>query len=98
MRIEIHLDKKVSKWLDKLEKSDKKAQIAIDYFLNEKLKNEERDPRTLGRKVQGFNDNRWRWRVGVYRIIALVDERGEIFVIQVIKIAKKGDKTYKEYD
>lgn len=65
-------------------------------YLYERLSDFKGDPRTLGRKVQGFNDNRWRWRVGQYRIIGLVDESGEIFIIQVIKIAKKGDKTYKD--
>lgn len=93
----IEIDKKVSKWLDKLEKRDITTLKRLDVFLD-KLANFNGDPRTLGRKVESFHDGRWRWRVGDYRIIGLVKESGEVFIIQIIKIAPKGDKTYKDHD
>ena len=44
--------------------------------------------------LQGFNDNRYRWRIGEYRIIGIV-ENGKTKIIKVIKIDKRDSTTYK---
>ena len=45
------------------------------------------------KKLQGFS-NRYRWRIGDYRIIGII-ENGEFKIIEIIKIAKRDDNTYK---
>lgn len=95
MAMEIILDKKVDKVLVKLAKSAPKEHLRIMEFLGNKLATSE-NPCLLpnAKHLQGFDDNRYRWRIGEYRIIGIV-ENGKYRIIQVIKIAKRDDGTYK---
>jgi len=94
MSFNVVLENKCNRFLKKLAKSNAKSFKLIVSFL-EKLENQE-NPCTLpnAKHLQGFNDNRYRWRIGEYRIIGIV-ENGEMKIIQVIKIAKRDDNTYK---
>ena len=95
MSYEITLKKQVSKFLDKLEKSAPSEHSKIIIFLNEKLSTSD-NPCLLSNAthLQGYNDNRYRWRLGNYRIIGIVNN-GEFQVIEIIKIARRNEHTYK---
>ncbi|MGX2983054.1 type II toxin-antitoxin system RelE family toxin [Helicobacter sp. 23-1045] len=95
MNFEIIVDKKADKALSKLQKSAPKAHLRIIEFLDSKLSNA-KNPHLLpnAKRLQGFDDNRYRWRVGEYRIIGII-ENGTYKIIQIIKIAKRDDGTYK---
>lgn len=41
-----------------------------------------------------YDDNRYRWRLGDYRIIGIV-ENNTFKLIQIIKIAKRDENTYR---
>lgn len=42
------------------------------------------DPRTLGAALKGEHDGYWRWRIGDYRVIGLVeDERITILIVRI---------------
>jgi mRNA interferase RelE/StbE len=42
------------------------------------------DPRELGAPLKGEHDGYWRWRIGDYRVIALIeDARALILVVRV---------------
>ncbi|STO97579.1 type II toxin-antitoxin system RelE/ParE family toxin [Helicobacter canis] len=95
MSYNIAYEKKVIKFLKKLAKSAPREFVKIDIFLNESLATCE-NPCTLpnAKHLQGFNDNRYRWRLGDYRIIGIV--KNDTFqVIQIIKVAKRDENTYK---
>ena len=93
MSCKISIDKKPAKFLQKLAKSTPKAYIKIDEFLSNDLPSAT-NPCTLpnAKHLQGFSDNRYRWRLGDYRIIGIV-ENGAFYIIQIIKIAKRDEKT-----
>lgn len=94
MRFNVVLENKCDKFLKKLVKSDTKSFKLIVSFL-EKLENHE-NPCTLpnAKHLQDFNDNRYRWRLGDYRIIGIV-KNGKTKIIQIIRIAKRDESTYK---
>lgn len=95
MSYKIEYEKKAVKFLKKLAKSAPREFFKIDTFLNESLTTCE-NPCTLpnAKHLQGFNDNRYRWRIGEYRIIGIV-ENGKTKIIKVIKIDKRDSTTYK---
>lgn len=95
MSYEIKFKKQVDKFLLKLAKSTPKDFLKIDFFLKDELPNCE-NPCTLpnAKRLQGFKNNCYRWRLGDYRIIGIV-ENGETRIIQIIKIAKRDENTYK---
>ncbi|EOA2864014.1 MULTISPECIES: type II toxin-antitoxin system RelE family toxin [Campylobacter] len=95
MSCKIEYEKRVVKFLKKLAKSAPKEFFKIDTFLNEILPNCE-NPCILpnAKYLQGFNDNRYRWRLGDYRIIGIV-KNDTFHFIQVIKISKRDENTYK---
>lgn len=94
MNNKISIDKKNTKFLQKLAKSAPKEYVKILNFLYGILSKSD-NPCTLpnAKYLQGFDDNRYRWRVGNYRIIGIV-ENDEFFIIKIIKIAKRNEKTY----
>lgn len=95
MSFEIKYEKKCVKFLKKLVKSAPKEFFKIDSFLNEILAVDENPCKLINAKhLQGYTDNRYRWRLGEYRIIGIV-ENGETKIIQVIKISKRDENTYK---
>lgn len=93
MSCKVVIDKKATKALQKLSKN-REIYTKMRVFLTETLPNAE-NPCTLpnAKHLQGFTDNRYRWRLGDYRIIGLVKD-GEYYIVQVIKIAKRDEKTY----
>ena len=95
MSYKIEYEKKAVNFLKKLAKSAPREFFKIDTFLNESLTTCE-NPCTLpnAKHLQGFNDNRYRWRIGEYRIIGIV-ENGKTKIIKVIKIDKRDSTTYK---
>nr|WP_321431599.1 hypothetical protein [uncultured Campylobacter sp.] len=95
MSYEILIDKKADKFLKNLQKGQKKEFEKIVFFLNDILKNTD-EPYNLpnSKKLQGFTDNRYRWRLNNYRIIGKIIN-GEFKIIQIIKISKRDESTYK---
>ncbi len=95
MNYEIQLTKQVLKFLNKLEKSTPSEHSKIVIFLNEKLSTNQNPCMLSNAKyLQGFDDNRYRWRLGNYRIIGIVNN-GEFKIIEIIKISKQDESTYK---
>lgn len=94
MSYKIEIDKKADKFMSKLAKSQPEYHFKIDTFIKEKLAKDE-NPCILpnAKHLQGYKDNRYRWRLGDYRIIAKV-QNGELKIIQIIKIDKRGNNTY----
>lgn len=94
MSYKVVISKKVDKELKKIAKGDKEAHLDIMIFIERKLTLE--NPCTLpnAKHLKGFSDNRYRWRLGNYRIIGIV-ENGEFKIIQIIKISKRDENTYK---
>lgn len=86
----ILLKKQVEKDLRRLKKSkfDKEITLKINAFL-EKLKNTEK-PSALAnaKKLRGYNGKGYRWRIGDYRIIGIIED-GEVKIIEIIKIAHR---------
>lgn len=95
MSYKIIIEKRADKSLKSITKRQRKWGERINFFINNSLQNAE-NPCTLPncKKLQGFNDNRYRWRLGDYRIIGIV-ENEEFKIIQIIKISKRDDSTYK---
>lgn len=95
MSCKVLIDEKVFKFLDKFSKTNRKMYGRIDTFLNETLPNAE-NPCTLpnAKKLVGFDDNRYRWRLGDYRVIGIVKKQ-EFHIVQVIKVSIKNEDTYK---
>lgn len=89
----IRLRKSAQKELQKIFYGNPNSALKIEIFLT-KLQSIP-NPTTLpnAKKLQGFS-NHYRWRIGDYRIIGIV-ENGEFKIIEIIKIAKRDDNTYK---
>ncbi len=73
--------------LEKISKGNAKQALMIRQFLGELalVKNPKNLPN--GEKMQGYDDNRYRWRVGSYRVIGLVKDKE--LLIQIIKISSR---------
>lgn len=90
---EIFITDNANKSLNKLKKSNPKQHLKIiDFMLT--LETSE-NPCSLpnAKALKGFS-NKYRWRLGDYRIIANV-EKNEVYIIEITKIDKRDDKTYK---
>lgn len=90
MSYNITIDTKANLFLKKLAKTAPKNFEKIDNFL---LRLESiQEPLKLPNctKLVAFSDNRYRWRLGNHRIIAIIAKNQ----IQIIHIAKKDEKTY----
>lgn len=95
MSYEIKMRDKPVKYLKKLAKSAPKEFIKIDKFIYGTL-SVDKNPCILpsAKYLQGYNDNRYRWRLGNYRIIGIVNN-GEFKIIEIIKIDRRSERTYK---
>lgn len=73
--------------LEKISKGNAKQALMIRQFLGELalVKNPKNLPN--GEKMQGYDDNHYRWRVGSYRVIGLVKDKE--LLIQIIKISSR---------
>ena len=94
MSYKIHIKNQAKKILAKLAKSAPKDFLKINNLLENELPNCE-NPCALpnAKHLQGFSDNRWRWRIGDYRIIGIV-QNGEFKIIEIIEILRRQSKTY----
>ncbi len=90
MSYNITIDTKANLFLKKLAKTAPKDFEKIDNFL---LRLESiQEPLKLPNctKLVAFSNNRYRWRLGNHRIIAIIAKNQ----IQIIHIAKRDEKTY----
>lgn len=85
--MKIIINKKADKELLKIFQGNKNYGFKIQAFINEVLSNSE-NPIALpnAKKLQGLK-NHYRWRVGDYRIIGVVENK--ILTIEIIKIAHR---------
>jgi len=66
-----------------LKKMDKKIAAFILSFIEEKLINCN-DPRAYGKSLQGSLKDKWRYRIGDYRILAKIeDEKVTIIIVEI---------------
>jgi mRNA interferase RelE/StbE len=72
--------------LKQLKKMDKKIASFILSFIEEKLLGCE-NPRAYGKSLQGNLKDKWRYRVGDYRILAKIED--EKVIITVIEIGHR---------
>lgn len=89
MKYSIEITPSVEKWFDKFNRANPKQAKKIVKFIEENLATSE-NPCFLSnaKKLSGFSDNRYRWRLGNYRIIGIV-KNDEFKLIQIIKIAHR---------
>ena len=90
MSYNITIDTKANLFLKKLAKTAPKDFEKIDNFLLrlESIQESLKLPNCT--KLVAFSDNRYRWRLGNHRIIAIIAKNQ----IQIIHIAKRDEKTY----
>jgi mRNA interferase RelE/StbE len=69
-------------------KMDKKILAFIISFIEEKLVNCE-NPRLYGKALQGNLNDKWRYRVGDYRILAKIED--DVLVIVIIEVGHRKD-------
>ncbi len=95
--MEIKIEEKVLKYLKKLQKGDFKSAIKIQSFIYNNLLNA-KNPTMLPncKDVENAKDDRWRWRIGQYRIIGVIEKENKIKILLIIEIDKKSDTTYKK--
>jgi mRNA interferase RelE/StbE len=72
--------------LAELAKLDRGAQKRIVKFLQERVLGR-RDPRELGRALTGEKAGFWRYRIGDYRAICLVDD--DVRIVKVMRVAHR---------
>ena len=74
------------KSLIKINKADSKSADKIQFFLDNLA--QAKRPKSLpnGEKMKGYDD-RYRWRVGNYRIIGLIKDKE--LIIEIIKISTR---------
>ncbi len=74
--------------VNQLKKMDKKIAALILSYIEEKLVDCE-NPRLFGKALQGNLDDKWRYRVGEYRILAKIEDDAVVIVIVEIGHRKK---------
>lgn len=86
--IKVFIETKAEKELERLYRANKKVAKKIQIFITERLPNIE-NPCLLpnAKKLQSY-DNCYRWRLGAYRVIGIV-ENNEFKIIKIIKIAHR---------
>ncbi|WP_312654538.1 type II toxin-antitoxin system RelE/ParE family toxin [Proteiniclasticum sp.] len=85
MRYKVEYTKTAVKQLKKM---DKKIAALILSYIENKLVNCE-NPRVIGKVLQGNLDDKWRYRVGDYRILAKIED--EKVIITVVEIGHRRD-------
>ncbi|MBN1624301.1 MAG: type II toxin-antitoxin system RelE/ParE family toxin [Clostridia bacterium] len=71
-----------------LKKMDKKIAAFILAYIEEKLVNCE-NPRLYGKALRGELNDKWRYRVGDYRILAMIED--DKLVITAVEIGHRKD-------
>lgn len=84
---------KTSKKFDKdFKKLDKSVQKLLKGWINKNLINTTQ-PRELGKKLKGNLQDQWRYRVGDYRILCIIND--DEFIINALEIGHR-KKIYKK--
>jgi len=82
-----------SKALKQLKKLDKQTAAFIISYIEKNLVNCS-DPRIFGKRLQGTLNDKWRYRVGDYRILAkIIDDKVIIIIVEIghrSSVYKKG--------
>ncbi len=71
-----------------LKKMDKKVAALILSFIEEKLVDCE-NPRLHGKALQSNLSDKWRYRIGSYRVIAKIED--QVLIILVVEIGHRKD-------
>ena len=74
--------------LKSLKQMDQQTAALILGFIEKKLQNCE-DPRALGKPLQADHRGKWRYRIGDYRILCLIDDNK--ITIVVIEIGHRSE-------
>lgn len=82
----IIIQRSADKELDKIQKGNKSAFLNIIAFLDELKRTKQPKLLKNATKMQGY-DERYRWRVGNYRIIGLIKDKQ--LIIEIIKISSR---------
>ncbi|HPQ45799.1 MAG TPA: type II toxin-antitoxin system RelE/ParE family toxin [Clostridia bacterium] len=85
MRYMVNYTKTAAKQLKKM---DKKIAALILAYIEEKLVNCE-NPRLYGKALRGELNDKWRYRVGDYRILAMIQD--DDLVITAVEIGHRKD-------
>ncbi|PKM56433.1 MAG: type II toxin-antitoxin system mRNA interferase toxin, RelE/StbE family [Firmicutes bacterium HGW-Firmicutes-3] len=72
--------------VEQLKKMDKKIATFVLSFIEEKLVDCE-NPRLHGKALQGNLNNKWRYRVGEYRILAKIED--DVVVIMIVAVGHR---------
>ncbi len=75
-------------------KMDKKIAALILSFIEEKLVDCE-NPRLYGKALQGNLNDKWRYRIGDYRILVKIEDN--ILIITVVELGHRKDIYKKSY-
>ncbi len=95
MSYKVEMTKSASEQLAKINKSNPNMGYRIQFFLDKKLTNDENPCFLPNAKKLQFSNNRWRWRLGDYRIIGIVDKIGNPIIINIIQISHR-QEAYKK--
>ena len=90
--IKVNIEKRADKFLNNLlSGNQQRIALSIFDFLYSQLPNLDSDPRFLpnAKHLKGFDDNRYRWRFGNYRVIGKINSNGEITIIHIIEITHR---------
>lgn len=74
--------------LKQMKKMDRKIAAFIVSYIEDKLVDCE-DPRRYGKALQGNLNDKWRYRVGDYRILAKIQD--DIVIITVVEVGHRRD-------
>ena len=84
--MQVVLTNSAVKELEKIAKANAKFASAIRRFLVELAQTKQPKSLPNGEKMKGYDD-RYRWRVGNYRVIGLI--RNKKLIIEIIKISTR---------
>lgn len=83
MKYSVEYTKRAAKQIKKL---DRKIAAFILAYIEEKLMDCE-DPRAFGKSLQGDLNDKWRYRVGDYRILAKIEDH--VLIILIVEVGHR---------
>ena len=86
MSYSVKYDNNAQKFLEKLEKKNHQDAVMIYNYIGNNLEGCN-NPRTIGKALEGEKQGLWRYRVGDYRLIAVIQD--DIVTISIIKIGNR---------
>lgn len=72
--------------IKQLKKIDKKNTAFILTYIKKNLVDSE-NPRLYGKSLQGNQNDKWRYRIGNYRVLAQIED--EVVVINIVEVGTK---------